>query len=120
MPTNKEFKRLVRARMQKTGESYSTARSHLITKKQVPKPQPRTQDYAKLAGMSDARDRQAPRAGLAAGRNEEGPAPAGRPFLCVHASRQALFTTRGGVPPPWGRSATPCRSMPMRPSACLE
>jgi hypothetical protein len=29
MPTNKDFKRLVRARMGKTGESYTTARSHL-------------------------------------------------------------------------------------------
>lgn len=57
MPTNKDFKRLVRARMQKTGEAYTTARAHLITKKPVPsirvaataKP-----DYAALAGMSDA------------------------------------------------------------------
>ena len=29
MPTDKDFKRLVRARMGKTGESYTTARSHL-------------------------------------------------------------------------------------------
>src|SRR5207244_3530035 len=50
MPTNKDFKRLVRARMQKTGESYTAARAHLITKKQA-----QTPDYAKLAGMmSDA------------------------------------------------------------------
>ena len=53
MPTNKDFKRLVRARMQKTGESYTTARSHLITKKQVTKQQARTRGFAKLAGMSD-------------------------------------------------------------------
>jgi hypothetical protein len=44
MPQQKDLKRLVRARMQKTGESYTTARLHLI------KPAP---DYAKLAGMSD-------------------------------------------------------------------
>ncbi len=53
MPTHKDFKRLVRARMQKTGESYTTARSHLITKQQVTKQQARTRGFAKLAGMSD-------------------------------------------------------------------
>src|SRR5437667_79186 len=37
MPTNKDFKRLVRARMRKTGESYTTARAHLLAKKQVTK-----------------------------------------------------------------------------------
>ena len=29
MPTDKDFKRLVRARMGKTGEAYTTARAHL-------------------------------------------------------------------------------------------
>ncbi len=48
MPTNKDFKRLVRARMQKTGEAYTTARAQLLHKHQ---PAP---DYARLAGMSDA------------------------------------------------------------------
>ena len=46
MPANKDFKRLVRARMQKTGEGYTTARAHLVQKK--------TPNYANLAGMSDA------------------------------------------------------------------
>src|SRR2546422_3956023 len=32
MPTNKDFKRLVRARMQKTGEAYTAARAHLLQK----------------------------------------------------------------------------------------
>ena len=55
MPTDKDFKRLVRGRMQKTGESYTAARAHL--RKQTPtsaasKPAP--VDYAKLAGRSDA------------------------------------------------------------------
>jgi hypothetical protein len=50
MPTNKDLKRLVRARMKKTGEAYTTARSHLITK---PKPRAKSADYAALAGMSD-------------------------------------------------------------------
>jgi hypothetical protein len=57
MPTNKDFKRLVRARMRKTGEAYTTARTQLLTKQHrqaTPQPAPRTPDYAKLAGMSDA------------------------------------------------------------------
>jgi hypothetical protein len=32
MPTDKDFKRLVRARMGKTGEAYTTARAHLRPK----------------------------------------------------------------------------------------
>jgi hypothetical protein len=47
MPKQKDLKRLVRARMQKTGEAYTTARLVLTTKTAAP-------DYAKLAGMSDA------------------------------------------------------------------
>ena len=30
MPVNKDFKRLVRARMRKTGESYTAARARLL------------------------------------------------------------------------------------------
>jgi len=53
MPTNKDFKRLVRARMQKTGESYTTARAQLLHKKpEAPSPTP--SEYARLAGRSDA------------------------------------------------------------------
>lgn len=52
MPTNKDFKRLVRARMHKTGEAYTTARAHLLIKQPAPTPAP--SDYATLAGMSDA------------------------------------------------------------------
>jgi hypothetical protein len=48
MPKQKDLKRVVRARMQKTGESYTTARLVLVKKKETPEP-----DYAKLAGMSD-------------------------------------------------------------------
>jgi hypothetical protein len=52
MPKQKDLKRLVRARMQKTGESYTTARLQLTNKttevKNVALP-----DYAKLAGLSD-------------------------------------------------------------------
>ncbi len=57
MPTDKDFKRLVRGRMQKTGESYTAARSHL--RKQKPAAPavaaaPTPADYAKLGGKSDA------------------------------------------------------------------
>ncbi len=50
MPTNKDFKRLVRGRMQKTGESYTAARAHLFTKP----PSPTPLDYAAITGMGDA------------------------------------------------------------------
>ena len=45
MPIQKDLKKIVRTRMQKTGEAYTTARLHIVSK------QP---DYAELAGMSDA------------------------------------------------------------------
>ena len=67
MPTQKDLKRLVRRRMQKTGESYTAARAQLLkstasrngaTVSPAPKPRvetPRAEpDYAALAGMSDA------------------------------------------------------------------
>jgi uncharacterized protein YndB with AHSA1/START domain len=61
MPANKDLKRLVRARMQKTGESYTAARSRLLSRP-LSKPDhsvaafapaPRPTDYARLAGFSD-------------------------------------------------------------------
>jgi uncharacterized protein YndB with AHSA1/START domain len=48
MPTQKDLKRLVRTRMQKTGESYTAARLQLVRKVEPPP------DYAAIAGMSDA------------------------------------------------------------------
>ena len=48
MPTQKDFKRLVRARMTRTGEAYTTARARLLAKRPPPP------DYAALAGISDA------------------------------------------------------------------
>jgi len=76
MPSNKDFKRLVRGRMQKTGESYTSARANLLKKaaaageaagaatERLAAPEscaasaasaasPAPADYAKLAGMSD-------------------------------------------------------------------
>ena len=54
MPANKDFKRLVRRRMQKTGESYTAARAHLLPHKPSPAARPGAPDYATLAGRSDA------------------------------------------------------------------
>lgn len=45
MPKQKDLKRAVRTRMQKTGESYTTARLHLVKKLEP--------NYAELAGMSE-------------------------------------------------------------------
>jgi hypothetical protein len=49
MPRQKDLKRIVRSRMLKTGESYSTARLHLIKGNDPP-----AAEYAAVAGMSDA------------------------------------------------------------------
>ena len=66
MPKDKDLKRVVRARMLKTGEAYTTARAQVVAKavrgsadggarpdarQAPPSPAP---DYASLAGMSDA------------------------------------------------------------------
>jgi uncharacterized protein YndB with AHSA1/START domain len=49
MPKQKDLKRRVRVRMDKTGESYTTARAHLLRKKSPSLPD----NYQELAGMSD-------------------------------------------------------------------
>jgi hypothetical protein len=54
MPTDKDFKRLVRGRMQKTGESYTTARAHLRKQPSTRATAPAPAEYARLAGRSDA------------------------------------------------------------------
>jgi uncharacterized protein YndB with AHSA1/START domain len=55
MTIQKDFKRLVRGRMQKTGESYTAARAQLLTRKPGPATVTvRPADYAKLAGKTDA------------------------------------------------------------------
>lgn len=48
MPIQKDLKKIVRARMEKTGEAYTTARLHVVSKK-IPPP-----NYAGIAGVSDA------------------------------------------------------------------
>ena len=59
MPSDKDFKRLVRGRMQKTGEAYTTARAQLLKRRTPAVPSSRSievapQDFARLAGKSDA------------------------------------------------------------------
>jgi len=49
MTTQKDLKRHIRGRMQKTGESYTAARLQVLRKQQPPI------DYAERAGMSDAK-----------------------------------------------------------------
>jgi hypothetical protein len=53
VPTNKDLKRIVRTRMQKTGESYTIARTHVLSKPKPKAPPAPTVDHAALAGMSD-------------------------------------------------------------------
>lgn len=56
MPSQKDFKRIVRTRMAKTGESYTAARSSLLAKAPSPAPPkavvPKPQ-WSQLAGMRD-------------------------------------------------------------------
>lgn len=53
MPRQKDLKRIIRARMKKTGESYTAARARIIAKRDK-KPLAAPQiDYGALAGMSD-------------------------------------------------------------------
>lgn len=50
MPKDKDLKRLVRRRMEKTGESYTAARAQIVAKSEPSLPE----EHEKLAGMSDA------------------------------------------------------------------
>jgi hypothetical protein len=53
MPRDKDRKRIIRSRMKKTGESYTTARAHVISKTKMKHSPARSVDHAALAGMSD-------------------------------------------------------------------
>lgn len=54
MPTHKDFKRVVRTRMKKTGEAYTAARAQILRMKSPAKRASlSTADFAALAGMSD-------------------------------------------------------------------
>jgi uncharacterized protein YndB with AHSA1/START domain len=56
MPRQKDLKRLVRTRMQKTGEAYTAARAQILSKSRAKTTSsaPKPPDYATLAGTSDA------------------------------------------------------------------
>ena len=53
MPRDKDRKRIIRERMKKTGESYTTARAHVLSKKTSDRPAAPAIDLAALAGMKD-------------------------------------------------------------------
>jgi hypothetical protein len=54
MTKNRDFKRIIRARLRKTGESYTTARARLLDKRpEAGATTPAEPDYATLAGISD-------------------------------------------------------------------
>ncbi len=54
MPKQKDLKRRVRERMKKTGEAYTTARRHLVSKRKTSRPTlPSADECAKLAGIAD-------------------------------------------------------------------
>ena len=57
MPRNKDLKRIVRTRMQKTGEAYTAARARVISRassgNHISAANPPAEDYAALAGTRD-------------------------------------------------------------------
>ena len=54
MPRDKDLKRLVRTRMQKTGEAYTAARAQILSKpRRKTSPAPKL-NFAELAGTSEA------------------------------------------------------------------
>ena len=57
MTREKDFKRLVRSRMAKTGEAYTTARAQILNKTTPPPERvvPQTPDYETLAGIGNRR-----------------------------------------------------------------
>lgn len=54
MPKDKDLKRLARERMEKTGESYTTARAQLLAKRSLAGERLSEPELAELAGMSTA------------------------------------------------------------------
>ena len=53
MPRQKDLKRIIRTRMQKTGETYTTARTHVISKPKPKQPPAPRADFSSLAGVAD-------------------------------------------------------------------
>jgi hypothetical protein len=104
MPSQKDLKKIVRARMEKTGEAYTAARLHIVSRKKEPVPaknEPKL-DYAKLAGMSDAAMKKA------TGRNWQEWVPV---LDAVKASEKphgeiAAYVSSLGVPNWWTQAVT--------------
>ena len=53
MPRDKDRKRIIRERMKKTGESYTAARAHVLSKHTADRPAAPVRDLGALAGMTD-------------------------------------------------------------------
>jgi hypothetical protein len=110
MPKQKDLKRLVRERMQKTGEAYTSARARLLEKKPAarkpaasPRASPPGPDLAALAGMSDAS------VAKKTGRTwKEWVAVLDRAGAAAktHAEIAALLSTEHGVPDWWSQMVT--------------
>src|SRR5262245_48354701 len=54
MPRDKDRKRIIRARMKKTGESYTAARAHGVSKQKPDRVVAPAVEFATLAGYKDA------------------------------------------------------------------
>lgn len=103
MPADKDRKRIIRDRMKKTGESYTTARAHVISTKKAKQPPARPADLAALAGMSD--DKIAAKTGHTWAkwlRTLDADAAAAMP----HGDIAALVRTKHGVGDWWAQTVT--------------
>ena len=102
MPRDKDRKRIIRARMMKTGESYTAARAQVLSKAK-PTPPPRVTDHATLAGMSDAVI--AAKTGHT-WREWEGVLDADNAFAMAHRDIAKLVHEKHGVGSWWTQSVT--------------
>jgi uncharacterized protein YndB with AHSA1/START domain len=103
VPRDKDRKRIIRSRMKKTGESYTTARTHVISKADQKQPRARAVDYASLAGMStETIAAKTGRTWQEWVRALDGDEAAGRP----HRDIAALVHEKYGVGDWWAQSVT--------------
>ena len=106
MPKSKDLKRLVRARMQKSGESYTAARRQILAKRTKKSPSSNgaaSTDYAAITKMSDAALQ------AKTGRDWKGwlavlDADGAREML--HRDIAKLLAEKHGVPPWWSQMVT--------------
>jgi hypothetical protein len=106
MTIRKDLKRLVRARMQKTGESYTASRARILARP-LEKPAPRkaslAPDFAKAAGMSD--EAVAKKTGKTWSQWVAELDRAGAAAL-AHKDIAKLLATEFGTPPWWSQTVT--------------